>query len=160
MPDPIYVYVGSYGSESDAEADLAVVHEMYKDDTIRTYDAAVVVRDADGKVHVRHHEDHPRHAPWEGAAVGALVGILFPPGIIGGAVIGGAVGLIAHLWHSVSRDDLKELGEALDAGEANLVVISTSEFDHELAAELKADAHVLKKLDKAEAKAFERELKA
>lgn len=161
MSDPIYVYVGTYATEAEAEADLKVVHGLYKEDSVRTYDAAIVVKEADGKLHVHHREDHPRHEGWHGAAVGALVGILFPPGLIADTIIGAAAGeLVGHLWHGLSRDDLKDLGETLDAGEANLVVISTSEFDHDLAAQLKAEEYIIKELEKADAKAFEHKLRS
>jgi len=49
---------------------------------VGTYDAAVVTKDAAGKVHVNKDEMATRHGAWGGAAVGALVGILFPPSII------------------------------------------------------------------------------
>jgi hypothetical protein len=52
------------------------------------------------------------------------------------------------------RGDLKDRGDALDAGEASLVVISTTEFDREFTDALKAVNH------KADAKELERELKS
>jgi uncharacterized membrane protein len=159
MSDPVYVYVGTYASEDAAATDLNVVRELYKEDVLRTYDAAVVAKDADGKVHVRRHGPGA-HAVWEGAAVGALVGLLFPPEFIATTLIGAATGGLAHhLWHGMSRDDLKDLGRALDDGEANLVVISTSELDHDFTIALKAGQHQIKKLEKADARAFGRELK-
>ena len=161
MSDPVYIYVGEYADEESAKADLDVVRQLYTDDVLRTYDAAVVAKEDDGKVHVRRHEQTTEHAAWRGAAVGALVGILFPPAIIGDALIGAAAGgLISHLWHGLSRHDLKDLGEALDNGTASLVVISTTEFDHDFTAALKAVNHQVKKLEKADAKAFEQELKS
>ena len=160
MSDPIYVYIGTYASEDAAKADLDVVRVLYAEDVLRTYDAAVVARDIDGKVHVHRHELTTHHAAEAGAAVGALVGLLFPPAFIAATVVGAASsGLISHLWRGLSRSDLKELGEALDAGEASLVVISTTEIDHEFTAALKAVAHQIQKLDKADAKAFEQEYK-
>ena len=58
-----------------------------------------------------------RHSAWGGAAVGALVGILFPPSIIGFAVVGAAVGGVGgHLWRGMSRSDVRELGEIIDSG--------------------------------------------
>lgn len=161
MSDPIYLYIGNYADEDAAKADLNVVRALYADGVIRTYDAAVVAKDLDGKVRLRRHEEPTEHAAWTGAAVGALIGMLFPPAFIGDAVVGAvAGGLVGHLWHGMSRRDLKDLGEALDANEASLVVISTSEFDHEFIKALKATAHEIKKLGKADAKAFERDLKS
>ncbi|HEV3174332.1 MAG TPA: DUF1269 domain-containing protein [Actinocrinis sp.] len=161
MSDPVYVYIGTYASEDAAKADLEVVRDLYASDVLRTYDAAVAVRDSDGKVHLHRHEGSMNHAVWSGAAVGALVGILFPPALIATTVLGAATGgLVDHLWRGISRGDLKDLGEALDAGEASLVVISSTEVDHQFAAALKATAHQIQRLEKADAKAFERELKS
>lgn len=160
MSDPVYVYVGTYANQDAAKADLDVVQELYREDVLRTYDAAVIARDANGKVHVHRHDGATARGIWDGAAVGALVGLLFPPDFIVTTVIGAATGgLAGHLWRGMSRGDLKDLGEALDAGEASLVVISTSEFDHDFTAALKAQEHQIKKLEKADARAFERELK-
>lgn len=45
------------------------------------------------------------------------MGILFPPSIICSSVAGAAAGgLIGHLRHGMSRSDMKDLGEILDAG--------------------------------------------
>lgn len=160
MSDPVYVYVGTYANEEAARADLDVVRELHVKDVIRTYDAAVVAKDAEGKVHVRRDDGSSGRGVWEGAAVGALAGLLFPPDLTATTVIGAAAGgLAGHLWRGMSRGDLKDLGEALDADEASLVVISTSEFDRAFISALKAEEHQVKKLEKADARALERELK-
>jgi uncharacterized membrane protein len=160
MSDPVYVYVGTYPSKQAAKDDLDVVQGLYADDVLRTYDAAVVARDPEGKVHVHRHESSTVHAVVGGAAVGALVGILFPPAFIATTVIGGASsGLIGHLWRGMSRGDLKDLGDTLDAGEASLVVITTAEIDHAFSTALKAETHQIKKLEKADAKEFEHEFR-
>jgi uncharacterized membrane protein len=158
MSDPIYVYAGTYPSKDSAKADLGAVRALYAADVLRTYDAAVVAKDSDGKVHVHRYEETTSHAAWGGAAIGALVGLLFPPAFIATTVIGATTGgLAGHLWRGLSRGDLKDLGELLDAGEASLVVITTTEFDHAFASALKATAHQIKKLEKADAKAFAQE---
>ncbi|WP_427891854.1 DUF1269 domain-containing protein [Kribbella sp. GL6] len=160
MPEPVYVYIGAYVDEQAAKADLAAVRDLYSGGELRTYDAAVVAKDADGKVHVRQHDESVRNAAWDGAAVGALVGILVPVGVLVALAVGAAVaGLRERFRRGLSRGDLKDLGETLDAGEASLVVISTTEFDREFTEALKAVDHQIEKLEKADAKEFERELK-
>ena len=107
-----------------AQADYDVVKALHMVDAIGTFDAAVVTKDADGKVHVAKDETATRSGGWAGAGVGALVGILFPQAIIGAAVVGGTVGAVGgHLWKGMSRSDVKELGDLIDSGEAALVVI-------------------------------------
>ena len=98
-----------------------------------TYDVALVRKDDDGKVHVTKHEKPTQHGAWTGAAVGALVGIVFPPAILGSALVGAAAGGgIGHAMGGMSRSDAKELGDYLDTGQAALVVIGESRLQEQL----------------------------
>lgn len=157
---PLFVFVGAYSSLQAAQADYEALREAHKAGLVGTYDAAVVDKDADGKVHVHKHEKPTQHGAWTGAAVGAVVGILFPPSIIGAGVVGaGAGGLIGHLWHGMSRSDVRELGEALDAGQAGLVVVGRSRVLEEAEKQLAHAERVLEKELEADAEQFERELR-
>ena len=100
-------------------------------------------------MHVNKDETATRHGAWGGAAVGALVGILFPPAVIGSAVVGAAVGGVGgHLWRGMSRADVKEFGEIIDAGQAALVIVGASTLQRALdKADLKAEKQVAKELD-------------
>ena len=121
----LHVFAGTYENEAAARDDLASVEQQHARRFIGTYDAAVVVKDADGGVKVHKHEKPTQHAGWTGAAAGAVVGVLFPPAILAGAVVGGAGGaLLGHLAHGLSRADIKRLGDLLDEGHAMLVVVA------------------------------------
>ncbi len=74
----LFVFLGAYGSEADARADYDVVKELHLAGAVGTYDAAVITKDADGKVHVDKDELPTRHGAWTGIAAGALLGIIFP----------------------------------------------------------------------------------
>ena len=116
---PVFLYAAIYDDAADAEADYEAVFDLHAAGAIGTFDSAVIEKDEDGKVHVHKTEKPTQHGAWTGAAVGAVVGIVFPPAIIGSAIVGaGAGGLIGHLRGGVSRDDLKELGDELQAGNA------------------------------------------
>jgi uncharacterized membrane protein len=155
----LFVFLGAYPSEADARADYDVVKDLHLAGGIGTYDAAVVTKDADGKVHVDKDELPTRHGAWTGIAAGALLGIIFPPSIIGTAVVGGAAGgVMGHLWHGMSRSDVKELGEGLDAGEAALIVIGDNKVaDAIQKAQLRAVKEVKKEID-ADADELKRQL--
>jgi uncharacterized membrane protein len=109
----------------------------------------VVTKDDRGRVHVNKDETAARRGAWGGAAVGAVVGILFPPSIIVGAAVGAAVGGVGgHLWKGMSRTDVKEFGDIIDEGEAALVIVGESTLKQAVdKAELKAEKHVAKELD-------------
>jgi uncharacterized membrane protein len=100
-------------------------------------------------VHVNKDEMATRHGAWGGAAAGALVGILFPPSIIGTALVGAAVGGVGgHLWRGMSRSDVKEFGEVIDEGQAALVIVGESKLQQAVEkAQLKAEKHVAKELN-------------
>lgn len=147
--DGMFLFIGRYPSEAAARADYAIVKDLHAADVVGSYDAGVVTKDPSGKVHVNKDEMATRHGGWGGAAVGAVVGLLFPPAILGSAVVGAAVGGVSgHLWRGISRSDVKELGELIDAGEAALVVIGASTLQQALdKAELKAEKQVAKQID-------------
>ena len=147
--DGVFLYVGTYSSEAAARDDYDIVKDLHAADVVGTYDAAVITKDSSGKVHVNKDEMATRHAGWGGAAAGAVVGMLFPPAIIGSAIVGGAVGAASgHLWRGISRSDVMELGELIDSGEAALLVIGASNLEQALdKAALKGEKEIAKQLD-------------
>lgn len=129
----VIIYLGIYGSLDDAKADFAEFREAYKEGFIGLYDAALMEKRPDGKVHLDKWEKPTQVGVLAGATVGVLTGLLFPPALIGEAIVFGAgAGLIGHFWKGMSRKDLKELGEELDQGEAALIFIGDSEVEKEL----------------------------
>ena len=148
-PESVFIYIGTYPSEAAARDDYGVVKDLHAAGAVGTYDAAVVTKDDSGKVHVNKDEMATRHGAWGGAAVGAVVGILFPPSIIGTALVGAAAGGVGgHLWRGMSRSDVKELGDVIDVGQAALVIVGESKVEQAVEkAGLKAEKHVAKELD-------------
>jgi uncharacterized membrane protein len=158
--NPVFLFVAAYSSEEQAHADYEALKDLHATGLVGTYDAAIVVK-SDGKIHVHKHEKPTQHGAWTGLAVGAVVGILFPPSVIAAGVVGaGAGGLVGHLWRGMSRADVKELGELLDDGEAGLVIIGTSKIEEQISKALtRAERQLVKELD-AEADELEREVEA
>ncbi|MGY1742959.1 MULTISPECIES: DUF1269 domain-containing protein [unclassified Blastococcus] len=150
--DTLYVVAAAYDDVEPAIADYEAVKALYR--VVRSshdFDAAVIAKDADGSVRiVKKHEQPTRH----GAAVGlgwglaaGVVAVLFPPVGIGiaaaggtGAAIGGVVG---HARGGMSRGDLKELGETLDAGEAGLIAVYEFNLADAVAQTIKAANRVV-----------------
>jgi len=159
--DTFIAFVGVYDNVSDADADYALVKDLHtKENLIDSYDAAVIERRADGKVKIsKKHETPTRVGGVLGGGVGLATGLvvaLFPFAAIGGGLIalttagGAALGAVAgHAAAGMSRHDLKELGEHLDAGQAGLVVVGVSDMGAKI-------ERAMKKANKIETK----ELKA
>jgi len=122
--DGTFIYVATYPDEIAALDDYQTVKGLHADGLVGAYDAAVVTKDAAGKVHENKDETATRHGAWWGVAAGAAVGVIFPPAILGAAAAGGVIGGVSgHLAKGMSRSRAKELGDFIDPGEAGLVVV-------------------------------------
>ena len=158
---PVFLYAAIYAEIADAEADYEAVFDLHALGAIGTFDSAVIRKEDDGKVRVTKTEKPTQHGAWTGAGVGALVGIIFPPAVIGAAVVGaGAGGLTGHLTRGISRSDLKELGEELERGTAAVIVIGESKIEEQLEKATKRASKLIEKQIDADADELEREIEA
>jgi uncharacterized membrane protein len=128
--DSTFVLVATYQDEELARDDYQVVKDAHKAGLVGSYDAAVITKDAAGKIHENKDETATRHGAWWGIAAGAAVGVLFPPAVLGAAAVGGVIGGVSgHLAKGMSRSDAKELGDYIGPGEAGLVVVGESKVE-------------------------------
>ena len=167
--DTLMVFVGVYENAEDAQADYRLVHELHTEaGIIDGYDAAVVERRDDGKVKiVKKHETPTRVGGVLGGGVGLATGLvvaLFPFAAVGGGLLvgtaaGGAIlGAVAgHAAAGMSRHDLKDLGEHLDAGTAGLVVVAVSDMGAKVEQAMKRAAKLEQKELKADVAEIERD---
>lgn len=155
-PDTLFIAAASYTSVDDAvrdyEAVKALYHEIKASDD---FDAAVIAKGEDGKVAiVKKHEEPTRHGAAHGLGWGLAAGAvaaLFPPiGILGALAVGGgagaAIGAVSgHVSGGMKRDDLKELGDVLDEGQAGLIVVYATNMADQVAANIKAANRMVSK---------------
>ncbi|HUA30415.1 MAG TPA: DUF1269 domain-containing protein [Streptosporangiaceae bacterium] len=128
--DSTFIYVATYPSETAARDDYQVVKGLHSSGLVGSYDAAVITKDAKGKIHETKDETATRHGAWWGVAAGAAVGIIFPPSILGAAAAGGVIGGVSgHLSKGMSRSRAKELGDFIDPGQAGLIVVGESKIE-------------------------------
>jgi uncharacterized membrane protein len=161
--DTLIVLGASYDNVSDAEADYEAVKALYKDAGIgHAFDAAVLVRGADGKVKVAEkHEQSTRHGAWKGLAIGALAAILPGIGLGVGAAVGAGIGAVSgHLKGGMSNHDLKQLGAVLDKGQAGLIVLYATNMADQIAASIKAENRYVSEAIDAEADELAKQLNA
>jgi uncharacterized membrane protein len=156
--NPMFLYAGGYESVDDAKADLEVLKELHREHVVGTYDAAVITKTADGKVKIVDKIEKPtQHGGWAGMAVGAAMGLIFPPSLLVGGLLGaGAGALIGHLRSGMSNSDLKEVGEMLDDSEAALIVVGEATLERAVDDATKRAKKQLKKEVRADAKEMER----
>jgi uncharacterized membrane protein len=119
--------VAVYTDQRLAEQDWDAMETASKSEGgIDLADAALIRRNLDGTITTLRQQSH--HGWGKGAIAGAFVGIIFPPSLIGSAVVGAAGGgIIAKLTRKISRSDVKDLGDVMDQGDVDLVVITDTD---------------------------------
>jgi uncharacterized membrane protein len=169
-PDALFVAAASYDSVDDAVNDYEAVKILYH--AVKAsdeFDAAVIAKDEQGKVDiVKKHEQPTRHGAAHGLGWGLAAGAvaaLFPAvGILGALAAGGgagaAIGAVSgHVTGGMRRDDLKELGEVLDDGQAGLIVVYATNMADQVAANIKAANRMVSKATDMAADELAREIK-
>ncbi len=152
--DTLYVVAATYDDVDSAVADYEAIKALYQAiKTSHDFDAAVIAKDAKGKVRiVKKHEQPTRHGAAVGLGWGLAVGVVaavFPPvgiGIAGAGAAGAAIGgVTGHATGGVSRADLKELGDTLDAGTAGMIAVYAANLADQVAANIKAANRIITK---------------
>src|SRR5215217_9229920 len=122
---PVQIVVAAFKDEATADQALRDLKELQSEKQIKIRDAAVLRKDAAGKLHVKETEDMGGgKGAVIGGVTGGVIGLLAGP--VGLAVGLGAVigGLAAKMRDSGFNDErLKRLGEGLTPGSSAIVAV-------------------------------------
>lgn len=155
----VVLYIETCANLDDAKADYEIVKQVHRDGLLGVYDAAIISKDATGKVTIHRDELPTKYGAWSGLAVGALVGIVFPPYLVWELAAGLVAGtLIGHFWGGMSGSDLKEIGERLQNSRAAVVVIGKSKVHEVLAKSIKHSVTQMERELNTDAETFEKTL--
>jgi uncharacterized membrane protein len=152
----VEIFVASYDSEDGAAEALKAFREADRDGAILLLDAAAITRGADGKVHFSETADPSgRTMAKRGAIAGGIVGLIFPPSILGAALVGGGAG---GLWGRIrdkgfKDDDLRAIGESLPPGSSAVIAIAEDRMVQQLERSLQGYEKIAKQVVSAEAAA-------
>lgn len=114
----------TFTNEGDAEKVRDSLRQLQHAGRLSVDDAAVVVKDAEGKIHLKHEVDRGvKMGAVGGSLLGLLIaGIFFPvAGLVIGAAGGAAVGALTD--KGIQKSFVKEVGDALQPGNSALFVI-------------------------------------
>jgi uncharacterized membrane protein len=114
-----------YDDATGAEADWAALEAAAEAGNLTMADAALV-ENRNGEAVIVQRQSH--HGWGKGAVVGAVVGVLFPPSIIGAAALGAGGGaLVSGMTRALGRSKVKDLGDTLDSGATAIIVVSPAQ---------------------------------
>ncbi|PRY67877.1 putative membrane protein [Glaciihabitans tibetensis] len=157
---PVDLYIATYPDPDSAKGDWEAIKQLADDDLIEVKGLILVSRQKDGKIHVDDDFHTARKGSAWGAVGGAVVGLIFPPTLLAGALVGAAAGLgIGGLVSHREKAEIKaDVEEALPPGSSGIVALIEEKWAAEVKKSLaKATKVTQEKVDAENAKQVETE---
>jgi uncharacterized membrane protein len=137
MDNPVELIVAAFDQEGRAGEVLAEIKELEKMKFIGVWNAAVITKDADGKLKLQETAEIKgiKRGAGIGAIAGGIIGIL-AGGPIGGIVLGAAAGARGGKVIDLGFSDveLKEMGELMGPGSSAIIAV----IEHKWVGDLEA----------------------
>jgi uncharacterized membrane protein len=127
MSKELQVVSAVYPDEERADSILDMLHQMHRAATINLEDAAIVVRESDGKLHIKETKEvTTAKGAKRGAIIAGIFGVIYPPSLIASVLVGGGIGAI---WGKIrdtgiKNSSLKQIGDTLQPGQVALVALA------------------------------------
>ena len=123
--EPVDLYVAAYLDPDAARADWDAIKQLADDDVIKVEGLILVSRRSDGKIHVDDDFHTARKGAAWGAIGGAVVGLIFPPSLLAGALVGAGAGLgIGGLVSHGEKAEIKaDVADALPLNSSGIVAL-------------------------------------
>ncbi|MDL9979643.1 DUF1269 domain-containing protein [Microbacterium sp. ASV49] len=154
ISDGAYTLIAADFADADVAMEAYEALKQVEDGaTVKIEGVLVVKRGEDGKLDVQKVTDHStREGLGWGAVGGAVVGILFPPSILGSVlVVGAGGGIIGKLReHHHKKELAEELQDAIEPGHSGIIALVSDPGEVKIREALvKADKIVEKAVDQA-----------
>ncbi len=129
---PVVLAVASYCSYATAERDFRAVWALKSKGRVDQVAAAVVEKGANGWLEIARHHSTAMPAGWGVALLGSAItvvatplGIIFLASVLATSVEWeGAAAIVGRFWHEVPRDQLRTMGNLLEARQTGLLVVA------------------------------------
>lgn len=114
------VLIASYPSQQLAETDWKVIDDLVREGALPLDDAAVVVKNAEGRVGVVRDMHKPVR---KGLVIGAALAAITPVGLLAGVAAGGLGGKLAGMFRDgLPQAALRDIGGFLESNSAVIVI--------------------------------------
>jgi uncharacterized membrane protein len=137
QPDAnVDLYIASYEDADAAQHDWDDVKRLAKENVIDVEGMLFLARDKNGKVIVKDDAHDVRKGVKVGAVAGAVVGLIFPPSLLGGAVVGALAGAgVGGLRSRGKKHEIREdIEDVLPENSSGIVVLLREDAGPELEA--------------------------
>jgi len=118
------VVIATYASDEAAAGALAGLRDLASEEAFVIVDAAIVGRDESGTVAIDHPHTSVKKGAGVGAIIGAALGVIFPPGLLGAALVGAGIGAgtAKVVKDEDEESDLSDIAASFAPGTSGVVV--------------------------------------
>jgi len=119
-----------YPDEEHAKTTIDMLHDMHRAANIDLVDSAMITKDAEGKIKVHETKElTTAKGARRGAIIAGVVGLIYPPSLIGSALVGGVIGAVAGRIRDtgIKNPQLKEIADKLEPGKAAVIALVAEE---------------------------------
>lgn len=136
---PVQVFVAAFNSPDGASKAMSDLKEGKKEGYIGIVDAAVVVKNAEGKLKVKDAKHRSTKGLITGGLVGGVVGLLLGPvGLL--ALGGGAIGVLAgKIQGSDLKAEMKDIGSSLAPNTSAIVAVVEHKWVEQMEEQMAAE---------------------
>jgi uncharacterized membrane protein len=149
---PIQIIVAAFNNPDEAGAVMDDLKEGKREGLIGIIDAAVVVKNAKGKLKITDAKRRSRKGLVTGGVVGGIIGLVLAPPVTAIAAGGGVIGaLMGKLRSAPLKAEMKDLGSALQPNTSAIIAIIEHTWVEKLeAALMDAGAQLIRDAIKAD----------
>jgi uncharacterized membrane protein len=122
--NPVQVFVAAFNSPDEAGEYMEALRQGRQEGLLGIIDAAVVVKDANGKIKITDAKQRRAKGFVTGSVVGGVIGLIVAPPVAALAAGGGIIGtLVGQLRGASLREEMKEIGAALTPNSSAIVAV-------------------------------------
>jgi len=140
------LYIAAYADADAARGDWNAIKQLAHDDLIKVDALLLVSRGYDGKIHVDDDSRETKKGAIWGTVGGAVIGLIFPPAILGGAIVGAGIGAgVGGLKsHGQKKEIREEIEQVLPLNSSGIVAIFEEHWQDDVDAALSQADNVTK----------------
>jgi uncharacterized membrane protein len=127
MSETTQLLAAVYPDREHAKVTFDMLRDMHRAVTITLVDGALITKDDEGKIKVvETTELTTRKGARRGAIITGVLGLIYPPSLLGSMFVGGAIGAVAGRLRDtgIKNPQLREIADRLEPGKAAVIVLA------------------------------------
>jgi uncharacterized membrane protein len=127
MSKTVQLLAAVYPDRDHAKVTFDMLHEMHRATNITLVDSALITKNEEGKLKVEETTElTTRKGARRGAIITGVLGIIYPPSLLGSVLVGGAIGAVAGRLRDtgIKNPQLKEIADRLEPGKAAVIALA------------------------------------